>query len=136
MLASRGCALRVRAEGGRAVLTFKGPVRPGPVKIREEIETGADSAETLLAILERVAFHPAFRYEKYREEFAVPGAVVAIDETPLGTFIEIEGEEPAIAACAAALGFSPADYVTASYYALFVAEGRRGDMTFASSARA
>lgn len=112
------------------MLTFKGPVRPGAMKIREEIETGADSPEILLAILERIAFHPAFRYEKYREEFALPGAVIAIDETPIGTFIEIEGDEPAIAAAAAALGFSPADYVTASYRTLFIAEGGRGDMIF------
>ena len=71
-LASSGCALRVRADGARAVLTFKGPVHPGTLKVREEIETGADSAAVLLDILAAVAFTPAFRYEKYREEYRPP----------------------------------------------------------------
>ena len=134
-LASSGCALRVRADGARAVLTFKGPVHPGTLKVREEIETGADSAAVLLDILAAVAFTPAFRYEKYREEYDLPGAVIAIDETPIGTFVEIEGDEAAIHACAARLGQSPADYVTASYRTLFLAAGGRGDMTFDGSRR-
>ena len=47
--------------------------------------------------------------------------MVAIDDTPIGTFVEIEGDEAAIHALAARLGFAPADYITASYRALFVA---------------
>lgn len=131
-LTARGCALRVRDDGGRAFLTYKGPVTPGPMKVREEIETAADSAAALLALLDRLGYAPIFRYEKFREEHAVPGALVAIDETPIGTFVEIEGEADAIHAVAARLGFQPADYLTASYRSLFVAAGGAsgGDMVF------
>lgn len=133
-LVSRGCALRVRDDGGRAVLTFKGPIVPGVLKVREELETAAGSADGLLAILAALGFAPVFRYEKRREEFVIPGAVVAIDETPIGTFVEIEGEADAIHAAAGRLGFTAADYVTASYRQLYVdslpAGAAPGDMVF------
>ena len=45
--------------------------------------------------------------------------VVAIDETPVGTYIELEGGEDAIAAAAQALGRAPADFVLDSYRSLF-----------------
>jgi adenylate cyclase class 2 len=134
-LVGRGCALRVRDDGAGAVLTYKGPVTPGPHKVREEIETRAESADRLIAILAAAGFEPVFRYEKYREELTVPGAIVAIDETPIGTYVEIEGSAEAIDALAAALGRTPGDYITTSYRALYVAavgEDAAGDMTFAS----
>lgn len=55
-----------------------------------------------------------------REELALDGLVIAIDETPVGTFVELEGDEVAIAAAAARLGCTPADYVLASYRTLFL----------------
>jgi adenylate cyclase, class 2 len=130
-LQAAGTTLRVRADGARAFLTFKGPVLPGPFKARQEIETEADNADALLALLAALGYTPAFRYEKYREEYATDGAVVAIDETPIGTFVELEGEPAAIHGLAARLGFGTADYLTASYRALFIASGIPGpDMLF------
>jgi hypothetical protein len=55
---------------------------------------------------------------------------VVVDETPIGAFLEIEGEVEAIHAAAAALGFGPADYIRDSYAALFAASGGTGDMLF------
>lgn len=133
-LLAAGTALRVRADGNHAFFTFKGPVVASAVKARNEIETAADSAEALLSICAALGYQPVFRYEKYREEFSTPGVVVAVDDTPIGTFVEIEGDETTIHALAARLGFAPADYVTQSYRALFMASalaatGAR-DMTF------
>ena len=126
--------MRVRDDDGQAYLTFKGAVVPGPLKVREEIETSAASAERLLAILAALGYAPVFRYEKFREELAVPGALIAIDDTPIGTFLEIEGSAEAIHDWAARLGFSPADYITASYRGLWVAaagdRGQLADMIF------
>jgi adenylate cyclase class 2 len=134
-LSTAGCVLRVRDDGESGALTFKGPVQPGTLKVREEIETAADSAAALLEILARAGFAPAFVYEKFREEFTVPGAVIALDETPIGTFLELEGEAAAIHAWAARLGASTADYITASYRTLFLAAGGAGDMTFPATSR-
>ena len=111
--------LRLRAEDGRALLTFKGPVQPSTMKLREEIETEGGDAGVLLVILERIGFRVWFRYEKYREEFASGEVIIAVDETPVGTFVELEGSESAIAQAAEALGRQPTDYVTDSYRGLF-----------------
>ena len=46
--------------------------------------------------------------------------IVAIDETPVGVFVEIEGGEQGIEATAAALGRLPADYILDPYRSLFL----------------
>ena len=112
--------LRVRSDGGRSLLTFKGPPQAGSMKVREEHETVVTDTETLLTILRQVGLHVWFRYEKYREEFCAEDLVIAIDETPVGTFVELEGGEGAILRAAEALGRSPADYITDSYRLLFL----------------
>jgi len=134
-LRQRRCALRLRREGARSYLTFKGPVQPGPMKIREELETGVSDPSVLQRVLEHLELRVWFRYQKYREEYALDGVVVAIDETPIGTFVELEGTEAGISAAAAALGRTTADYILDSYYGLFMkyreALGFRGaDMVF------
>lgn len=118
MLRGRRCVLRIRTEEGRSLLTYKGPVQPSPMKLREERETAVADGETLLHVFEQLGFAVWFRYEKYREEFGSSDAVIALDETPIGTYVEIEGSERAITAIAAALGRSPADYILDSYWAL------------------
>jgi adenylate cyclase, class 2 len=128
--------LRVRSEGGKALLTYKGPAIPAAIKIREEYETVVADAATLQTILEELGLHVWFRYEKYREEFTADEAVIAIDETPVGVFVEIEGSEDAIQRVAEGLGKSAADYITDSYRFLFLqhrdANGLDGhDMVFA-----
>jgi adenylate cyclase class 2 len=112
--------LRLRSEGGKALLTFKGPAIPAAIKIREEYETVVADAATLQTILEELGLHVWFRYEKYREEFSAADAVIAIDETPVGVFVEIEGSEDAIHRTAVALGKGDTDYITDSYRFLFL----------------
>jgi adenylate cyclase, class 2 len=119
-LLSRGCALRVRRDGQDAHVTFKGPVVPGPMKAREEIETAVGDSGTLLHLFREIGFTPRFRYQKYREEFRLGRLIVALDETPVGVFVELEGDESEIADAAARLGRSPADYLRASYRTLFL----------------
>jgi adenylate cyclase, class 2 len=140
-LRDRRSVLRVRNEGGKSLLTFKGPTQPGPMKLREERETIVADGHTLVGILEELGLRIWFRYEKYREEFAAHDAVIAIDETPVGTFIEIEGSESAITRAAELLGFTPADYITDSYRTLFLRQRDAGTisgdhMVFASGAGA
>jgi adenylate cyclase class 2 len=92
----------------------------------------------LLRVLEEIGLHVWFRYQKYREEFAHEDVIVAIDETPVGVFVEIEGGEQGIASMAEALGRTPDDYILDSYRGLFLkhreAFGLTGpDMVFADS---
>ena len=112
--------LRVRSEGGKALLTFKGPAIPAAIKIREEHETVVSDAATLQTILEELGLHVWFRYEKYREEFTADDAVIAIDETPVGVFVELEGSEHGIVATTEALGLTAGDFVRDSYRGLFL----------------
>ncbi len=136
LLRRQRSTLRVRSEGGKSLLTFKGPTLPGLIKIREEHETVVADGAALLSILESLGLHIWFRYEKYREEFSADDVVIAIDETPVGVFVEIEGGEAAINAAARGLGKRPSDYITDSYRFLFLqhrdANGLAGhDMVFA-----
>src|SRR5437868_13576149 len=48
-LRRRRSALRVRQDGGRCVLTFKGPVQQATVKVRQELETIVGDRTLLLA---------------------------------------------------------------------------------------
>jgi adenylate cyclase class 2 len=120
VLRIRRCVLRVRMECGKSRVTWKGPVQPSTMKLREELETVIGDGDVLLRILGELGYRPWFRYQKYREEFAYEDVVVAIDETPMGTFIELEGSETGIAAMAQRLGRTPQDYVVDSYRTLFV----------------
>lgn len=116
----RRCVLRVRMECGKSLLTYKGPVQPSPMKLREELETVVGDGPLLLRMLEELGYRPWFRYQKYREEYALDEVIVAIDETPVGTFVEIEGGARGITDMAAALGRGPDDYVLDSYRNVFV----------------
>ena len=130
-LKRRRCILRVRSECGKSRLTFKGPVQPSSMKLREEVETLVGDGEVLLRVLQELGLRPWFRYEKYREEFSHEDVTVAVDETPVGVFVEIEGSEDGITAMASALGRGPADYVLDSYRGLFLQSGLGGrDMVF------
>ena len=119
-LHQRRCVLRVRLECGKTLLTFKGPVEASDMKVREELETIVGDGLLLLRVLEELGFRVWFRYQKYREEFAHECVTVALDETPVGTFVEIEGSENGIHQMAGALLRKPGDYVLDSYRGLFV----------------
>jgi adenylate cyclase class 2 len=118
-LRARGCALRVRIESGRSLVTFKGPVQAGPMKAREEHETVVGDGEVIACVFDALGLRPWFRYQKYREEFAAENVTIAVDETPVGTFVEIEGGEDAILAMTRALGRTADDFILDSYYSLF-----------------
>ena len=76
--------------------------------------------EVVQRVLEELGLHVWFRYEKYREEYAAEDVTIAIDETPVGTFVEIEGGEEGILAMTMALGRTPSDFVLDSYRGLFI----------------
>jgi adenylate cyclase class 2 len=137
-LRQRRCVLRIRIEAGKSRITFKGPVQHGSMKVRDECETVVGDGEALLCVFGELGFHPWFRYQKYREEYSYEDVIVAIDETPVGVYVELEGGERGIDRVAEALGRGPTDYVLDSYRGLFVKHceecGRQAtDMVFDES---
>jgi len=163
-LGKRGQLLRIRSEsragkrkkgGHQALLTFKGPVgvrakggsSSSAHQVREELELLVSDGQALGSILEGLGMRPWFRYEKFRTKYRLPKAqrwakdlVIDLDETPIGTFVELEGPPGAIDRAAAALGFTKGNYIVANYFVLYLAECRRrgqepGDMLFAKRNR-
>jgi len=130
-LATQGRILRLRWTGREGFLTLKGPrqVEDG-IKSREELETSVADPDALAETLEILGFKPIFRYQKYRETYEWKDSEIVIDETPVGTFLEIEGPVETIHAAAAGLGFTKRDYLNQSYVELFLASGGQGDMVF------
>jgi adenylate cyclase class 2 len=118
-----GKLLRIRTSDGVATLTYKGPGLASRHKSREELEATTRDSEALAEILDRLGYAPSFRYEKYRTVFAdgeTSGrALIAVDETPIGVFMELEGPADWIDHTANRLGFAPHDYITASYASLY-----------------
>lgn len=120
-LRAAGHLLRLRQYGRDVIVTYKGPQMPGRHKVREEREVLVGDADAFHAILDRLGFRPAFYYEKYRTFFGRPSANhAALDETPIGDFLELEGSPSWIDSTARRLGFQPSDYITASYGRLFL----------------
>ncbi len=129
--------LRIREAGGKFTLTYKGKPGRSKHKSREEIELEVADAAALGAIFERLGYRPWFRYEKYRTEYgdASKRGIATLDETPIGVFIELEGDPVWIDRTARRLGFTARDYITDSYARLYLDWSRRngvraGDMTF------
>ena len=115
-------ALRLREVGGKAIVTFKGKPLESKHKSREELEIDvSDPARTRL-ILERLGFRPIFRYQKYRTEYRQPArsGTATLDETPIGVFMELEGQPAWIDRTARLLGFREKDYINSSYGRLYL----------------
>jgi adenylate cyclase class 2 len=149
--------LRLRHYGRRWVVTFKGtPEADTRYKSRVEYESEVFQPESILLIYRSLGYVPVFRYQKYRTHYAEkavadrlsagkrrrsrPHFEISLDETPIGVFIELEGGRTAIDRAAKALGFCVADYITASYGALYLERCKQlgiepGDMVFAVQPR-
>ena len=154
-LAKHGQLLRIRTETPqdhckgapkvkqRSIVTFKRPPKPGAVaaesrpparthKIREELEAEIGDPQVFVKIFEGLGMAGWFRYEKYRTTFRLPASkswakelLIELDETPIGTFVELEGPPEAIDRAASELGFSKRDYVLKNYLTLYVEDCRK-----------
>jgi adenylate cyclase class 2 len=112
-------ALRLRMAGKRATLTFKGePQKSRSFKVREEFETQVRDPRQLRKVLRALGLKETFAYEKHRTVFRKSRLTVCLDETVVGTFLELEGERHEITRFARALGFGRADFITRSYVGL------------------
>jgi adenylate cyclase, class 2 len=120
-LRSSQCLLRVRLAADECFLTYKGPPRPeGIFKTREELETRFEDASAILQVLEKIGMRVWFRYQKYRREFILNGVHIAVDETPIGNYVEFEGSEEGIRALAERMEIAESQFLRLSYYALYL----------------
>jgi adenylate cyclase class 2 len=126
-LRDRGDVLRLRKYGETWVVTHKAKSQnqSGLHKIRVETETRVDNGEKMEAILRALQFEPSFRYEKFRAEWKGGSGHVVIDETPIGTYGEIEGPAEWIDSVARDLKIDKKDYITETYAGLFNAWKRQ-----------
>lgn len=124
----------------RHLLTFKSPPEclamgtparqyghAGRYKIREETELVITDAAALQKIFEGLGLRGWFRYEKYRTTYKLParskwahGLLIEVDQTPIGTYVELEGPGEAIDHAARELGFSHSDYILKNYLVLYL----------------
>jgi adenylate cyclase class 2 len=123
--------LRIRQYGAIWTTTHKrhpddeDPAQTTRYKVRIETETTVADGPALAEIFQRLGYAPTFRYEKYRTEWSYPAIQPAghlvIDETPIGTFAELEGPVDWIDHTLVQLGIDPRVCLTESYGKLFLA---------------
>ncbi len=132
--------LRIRKYGERWVLTHKclPPDHDPDARHKHRIETETEVAdgEALGQVFIRLGYEPVFVYEKWRAEYADATGHCVVDETPIGTFAELEGPEEWIDAISEKLGLEASALMTLSYGRLFEDWCRKTgshlrDMTFA-----
>ena len=134
-LRQRGMLLRLR-DALDTILTLKAPAPPGVQstqhKSRIEREIIVSDYDAAFAILTALGYAPWWRYEKYRESFRLDDVIVALDHTPIGDFVEIEGPPDAIRPVAERLGFDWTARNLQTYRELCNAAGLtdRTDMVF------
>jgi adenylate cyclase class 2 len=118
----------VPAGRAGAWLTAKRPAPPSArYKQTLESETAVSPLIDWLGHFRALGFQPGFRYEKFRTRFRLGLLHLDLDETPVGDYLELEGPPHRIDRVARALGFTPRDYIRATYWDLYQADAlRRG----------
>lgn len=115
-LSKSGRLLRLRDFDGVSLLTFKAPVAgEHRHKVKIENETAIADPEALRSILLGLGFEAIYRYQKYRATYRLGAVEAAVDETPLGTFVELEGSPDEVDKAAEALGAAPSEFIRATY---------------------
>ena len=119
-LRTKGALLRVRKFGKYAIATYKGPMSmEGGIKKREEVQTGVESFELAIELLDALGFKPVFRYQKFREVWRVKDVEIVLDRTPIGEFFEIEGPIDVIRSVASDLGMNMDQAIRQTYADLY-----------------
>ncbi len=116
-------ALRVRKINKKTFLTFKGPEQKSrKFKIREEYEIEVKNERHLRKILKSLGFQSVFQYKKFRTVFRKKKLTICVDETQVGNFLELEGQQSEIVKFAHALNFSKKDFIKLDYVRLIQRE--------------
>lgn len=121
-LRRRGLLLRLRHSGASWRLTVKGPaqLRAG-VKRRPEYETALGDGKTIQQMLKILGWKASLRYDRFRTSFQRAGEPGHLDwdETPFGTYLELEGPAAWIRRTARELGLDSGQAEPRTYPELY-----------------
>jgi|SRR5215469_9316266 len=122
----------------RTILTSKAPAvvrNAADHRYKEKLErefVSTDSSPHWDRVLRSLGLRSGFRYDKFRSTFRLrrfPNLAIELDETPVGTFLELEGLPAAIDRAAHVLGYGARDYYRGSYWDVYAADCRRRGRT-------
>lgn len=122
-LRSRRQVLRLRDYAGRSVVTHKRVASTDAdarYKVRIETESLIEDPSALAEIFAQLGYKPVFRYEKFRTEWDAGEGHIFLDETPIGTYAELEGPPSWIESMREQLGVRPEQCTTESYGMMFL----------------
>jgi len=117
-LHSRKRLLRLR-KSDRVSLTFKKQIEKAVFKVMEEIEVAVSDFDSMNEILLELGYSKVFRYQKRRALYTLDQTVVCLDETPIGNFIELEGEKTGIESAAAVLNLNMEEGMSKNYLEIY-----------------
>nr|WP_321257021.1 class IV adenylate cyclase [uncultured Pseudodesulfovibrio sp.] len=126
-LKAQSILLRLREKQGQTILTVKRPPEediPSVLKVSDEIETSVGDLNVMRAALETLGFKVFFSYEKVREKWCYMDCTLCLDQMPFGYFVEIEGTDISVPACAQAIGLDSHETTTETYHALNMSDRR------------
>ncbi len=118
--------LRLRNYDQRWIVTHKRPPADensgSRYKERVETETEISDGDAMAVVFAELGFRPVFVYEKFRTEFEDSRGEghLVLDETPIGTFAELEGEPAWIDQALERLGVAAEVCFTDSYGRMFL----------------
>jgi adenylate cyclase class 2 len=113
---------RAKEKSGkeRCTVTMKGPLLPGKLKSRDEIQFTVDDPKAVRHLFENLGFALTLSFQKRRETWKLRDCEVALDELPhLGQFVEIEGKSTRrILSVRRALGLSNRPLISTGYISM------------------
>jgi len=116
-MAENDKCLRVRKEGQKVILAYKGPRQDRQFKVRPEFEIETSDEKLAVEFLKALGYKETLAFEKRRKVYNFGECEVALDELVLlGSFVEIEGpSEETVAKVQSELGLSDLEHIGDSY---------------------
>lgn len=119
-LQQRGVFLRVR-DGEKKTMTVKSKISGSDEKFKErqELEIEISDVELAEKMLFKLGYTKKWIMEKYRTEYELEGAILALDRLPFGNYLEIEGDKDLIEKVIKILELEDSERNIHSYWHLF-----------------
>ncbi len=117
--------IRIRNEGERYFITYKGPQISKEVRIRPKIEFEID--KNMAEVLEKLGYKPFLEIKKDREIYKIKEVELVVDDVKdLGKFIEIRAKKPeeesVVKELSAKLAIDPSKEIRKTYFELIKEE--------------